>query len=370
MGDGKNQKAIAKNFRYIFLNFKIMGYSFFAGPFLFSFFIAAAIGAVLILFGKKSIFSSDRTSDRHIHRHGISRFGGAALILAFVVTIFLDKRLVMTLPLAGVLAASGAILVFGIIDDIKQLSWKTQLFFQIAVVSFVYFLGVRLDYLSNPFGGIFVLDSSIGYLVGFIIAIVWVVLLINSMNWVDGVDGISAGIAFISGVTIFLLSLRPEVNQPPIGIIAAAFLGGLAAFFLLNFNPAKILAGTSGSMFMGFILAVLAIFSGAKIATTLLVLTIPVIDALWVIGERLKAKKSIFSADSRHLHHKLLKLGWSQKKICILYCAITTLIAFISLNTKDFSKAVVFFLFCVFMLGILFAVSKKADKLEKIQTNA
>lgn len=346
-----------------------MDYNFFLNPFLISFFIAAVLGIGLILLNKKKTFGSEeRISDRHIHQRGVSRFGGIALVLAFILVVLLDKRLVVTTPLVGVLIATGAILIFGIVDDIKQLSWKIQLFFQVSIISFVYFLGVRLQYLTNPFGGVFMLDNFLGLLAGFVIAVIWIILLINSMNWIDGVDGVSAGIAFITGVAIFVLSLRPEVNQPPIGIIAAAFLGGIAAFFLFNFNPAKILAGTSGSMFIGFILAVLAIFSGAKIATTLLVLTIPVIDALWVIGERIRSKTSIFSADKRHLHYKLLKLGWSQKSICIFYCGITALIAIISLNTRAVGKIVAFLLLCILMVGILFMVSKKINEVEK--TNA
>ncbi|HPN54869.1 MAG TPA: MraY family glycosyltransferase [Candidatus Moranbacteria bacterium] len=329
-------------------------------PFLTSFFVAAIIGAALILFAKKNNLNSERKVDRHIHAKNISRFGGVALILAFVLTIFLDKRIIIDIPLASVLVASIVILIFGVIDDVKQLSWQKQLFFQIIIISFIYFLGVRLHFISNPFGGIFLLDNPFGYFIGFLVAVSWIVLLINSMNWLDGADGISAGISFITGVTILILSLRPEVNQPPIGIMAAAFLGGLLAFFILNFNPAKIMAGTSGSVFMGFILAVLAIFSGAKIATTLLVLTIPVLDALWVIGERIRAGQSIFLADKRHLHHKLLKLGWSQKKICIFYCGITALIAIISLNTRDESKLAAFLLLCFFMLIILYTVSQKA----------
>lgn len=329
-------------------------------PFLTSFFVAAIIGTALIFWAGKKDFSFKRAGERHIHAKNISRLGGVALISAFILTIFLDKRIVIDAPLAAVLAASGAILVFGVIDDLRQLSWKIQLFFQIIIISFVCFLGVRLHFISNPLGGIFLLDDSLGYFIGFLIAIVWVVLLMNAMNWVDGVDGISAGITFITGITILILSLRPEVNQPPIAIMASAFLGGMLAFFLFNYNPAKILAGTSGSMFMGFILAVLAIFSGAKIATTLLVLTIPVLDALWVIGERIKAKKSIFLADKNHLHHKLLGLGWSQKKICLFYCGITALIAIISLNTRDGSKLVAFLLLGFFMLIMLYVVSQKA----------
>jgi UDP-GlcNAc:undecaprenyl-phosphate GlcNAc-1-phosphate transferase len=226
----------------------------------------------------------------------------------------------------------------------------------------VYIKGVRLDYISNPFGGIFLFHNYGGFIVGIIVVVIWTVLLINSMNWIDGIDGISSGISLIGGATIFFLSLRPEVNQPPIGIISTVFMGGLLAFLLFNFHPAKIIAGTSGSMFMGFVLAVLAIFSGEKIATTLLVLAVPIVDALWVIGERFQSKKSIFSADRRHLHYRLLELGWSPKKICIFYYAITAFIAVLALNTRAAGKTITFVLFGVIMLGMLIWIRNKVSQ--------
>ena len=125
---------------------------------------------------------------------------------------------------------------------------------------------------------------------------------------------------------------------------------------------AQFLAGTSGSMFMGFILAILAIFAGAKIATTLLVMAVPIIDAFWVIGERIRSKSSIFSADKRHLHYKLMELGWSQKKICIFYYAITTFIAILALNTGAIGKMATFILFGAVMLAMLFFIRNKVSK--------
>lgn len=339
-----------------------MGYDFFLMPFFVSFAIAAVLLAVFIWLNKKWTFCETRKSARHIHHLGISRFGGIALVVAFIATILLDGRLVIAPELFAVLVALLAILIFGVLDDIKQLSWKIQLFFQMAVVSFVYMAGVRLDYISNPFGGIFLFHDYGGFIIGFIIVVAWAVLLMNSMNWIDGIDGISSGISLIGGATIFLLSLRPEVNQPPIGIISAAFMGGLLAFLLFNFHPAKILAGTSGSMFMGFVLAVLAIFAGAKIATTLLVLAVPIIDALWVIGERFQSKKLIFSADRRHLHYRLLELGWSPKKICIFYYAITALIAVLALNTRAVGKTITFVLFGIVMLTMLVLIRNKVSQ--------
>jgi len=336
-----------------------MIYKLFLMPFIVSFSISTVLLVLFILLNRKKTFDDGRMSDRHIHNHSISRFGGAAIIISFIVTLLFNNALVITVSLAGILIASGAILIFGIIDDIKQLSWKLQLLFQASVVLFVYLIGVRLQYISNPLGGIFLFNDYFSCSIGLIVVLVWTLFLMNSMNWIDGVDGVSSGITFIGGVVIFILSLRPEVNQPPISIIAAALIGCTLALVFFNFHPAKILAGTSGSMFMGFVLAILAIFAGAKIATTLLVLAIPIIDALWVITERIRSKSSIFLADRRHLHYRLLELGWSQRKICIFYYFITVFIAILALNTRAVGKTITLVLFGIIMLGMLVWIKNK-----------
>lgn len=336
-----------------------MNYSLFLLPMLLSFVVAVLILIALIFWSKKEKLTDCRDSSRHLHCKGISRFGGAALIVSFISIVLLDKNLVIDAPLLGLLLASLIILFFGIFDDLKQLSWKKQLFFQIALVFLVYAMGARLHFVSNPFGGIFLFVGLMGSFLAAAISIVWVVFLTNAINWVDGIDGAAGGITFIGVLTIFFLSLRPEVNQPPITIIAAILLGSLAAFLLLNFHPAKIIAGTSGSIFMGFSLAVLAIFSGAKIATTLLVLTVPIIDALWVVVERWRAGVSIFSPDTRHLHFRLLEMGWSVKKICFFYYAVTGVVAFIALNTHALGKLIAFVVLGFMIFGMLFNIGKK-----------
>jgi UDP-GlcNAc:undecaprenyl-phosphate GlcNAc-1-phosphate transferase len=190
------------------------------------------------------------------------------------------------------------------------------------------------------------------------------VLLINATNWLDGIDGLSGGVSIISASTILVLSLRSEVNQPPIAIICSIFIGAVLGFLIFNFNPAKIMAGTSGSMFMGFMLAVMAIFAGTKIATALLVMAIPVIDSVWVITERIRKKRSIFRPDKAHLHFKLLDLGWSQKKICFYYYVITVIIAAIALNTRVIGKSITLFLAVLFMTSVSFIINKKLRQTE------
>ncbi|EKD58797.1 MAG: undecaprenyl-phosphate alpha-N-acetylglucosaminyltransferase [uncultured bacterium] len=337
-----------------------MEYVFFLQPLILSFSIASLLLAGIVVITRRLKIIDKRISARHVHHFGISRFGGIALIASFFLATLFDDRLVLTGEFQGILLACLAILLFGVMDDVFELGWKWQLLFQISVAVFVYFMGIKLEYISNPFGGIYMFDSGFPYLLGFSFSVLWIVFLMNAVNWVDGVDGVSGGITLIAAGTIFMLSLKPEVNQPPMGIIAAALVGALVAFLIYNFYPAKIMAGTSGSMFLGFILAVLAIFAGAKIATTLMVLAVPVVDALWVIGERLHLKKSIFSADRRHLHFKLLKLGWSVRKICMFYYALTLLIAILALNMRALGKVATMTIVAGMLISVMAVLAKRS----------
>lgn len=205
----------------------------------------------------------------------------------------------------------------------------------------VFVLGIRVYCITNPFtGGMVHLEQGIGIIVSIALVIFWVVLITNVMNWLDGIDGLSGGLTLIASLTIFFLSLRPEVNQPPVAIIAAIFAGSVLGFLVFNFNPSRVMAGTAGSMFMGFGLAVISIFSGTKVATALLVLSVPIIDCFWVIIERIRGGQSIFKADKNHLHYRLMELGWSQRKINAVFFAITILIAIVALNTRALGKGI------------------------------
>ncbi|MCX6765587.1 MAG: MraY family glycosyltransferase [Candidatus Moranbacteria bacterium] len=337
-----------------------MNISLYLSPFITSFLASVVlIAATIWLCGKFNGLISKRKSSRHVSGKRISRLGGVAIILSFSLAIFLDPNLFISQSLWGILIACGLILVVGLWDDFRELDWKTQLFFQVAVAVFVFIMGVRVEYITNPFGGVLFLNLGKYLLPSLFFVIGWLVLLMNSANWLDGVDGLSGGISLIGSLTIFFLSLKPEVNQPPVGIIAAALAGALAGFLLFNFHPAKILAGTAGSMFMGFILAVLAVFAGTKIATALLIMTIPIIDALWVIGERLRAGTSIFRPDQRHLHFKLVELGWSQRKITLFFYGVISAIALVALNTRAIGKMITIILVLLITVAVLIFVNRK-----------
>ncbi len=339
----------------------------FISPFLLSF--CLSIFFVWLIYPQaEKIFWQGREESRHLIKGAKAyRIGGIAMIVAFILTLVLDQNLFLSWEIKGLFLALVLILIVGIKDDLKEVSWKVHLIFQIFLVGLIFLWGIRIEYITNPIAaGIINFSGNGGFLISFLLVLIWILVLMNALNWLDGLDGLSGGTALISSLTIFFLSLKPEVNQPPVAILAIAFSGAVLGFLIFNFYPAKILAGTSGSLFFGFTLAILAILSGTKIATSILVLFLPLMDFLWVIGERIREGKSIFKPDQRHLHFRLLELGWSPIKINIFFFSATFIFSVIALNTRILGKSITMlmaaFLGMIFLVFIKRKINKLASK--------
>jgi UDP-GlcNAc:undecaprenyl-phosphate GlcNAc-1-phosphate transferase len=158
------------------------------------------------------------------------------------------------------------------------------------------------------------------YAVGF--TVLWIAGMINSINFIDGLDGLSSGIGLIAAVTLGVISLTPQVGQPLVAVLCFALAGSLLGFLRWNFHPASIFVGTSGVMFIGYTLALLSILGTAKVAVAMLVLGVPIIDAFWIIVRRLVQGRSPFSPDRGHLHHRLLDIGLSHRQTVLLIYGI------------------------------------------------
>lgn len=320
-------------------------------PFLTAFTLTAGL---ILLFLLTPLFRRAvwRSQERHGYKKNISRLGGVAMLIAFIFAVFFDPHLVLTREFYGLLFGGMLIFIFGLWDDVSELGWKIQVFFQVALTGLIFIFGMRITSLTNPFGGVWIFPYSDFVVPGFAILFVWVFLVMNAMNWLDGVDGLCGGVSLITLLAIFFLSLKPEVFQPPIAILSVIGAGAVAGFLLFNVYPARILAGTVGSMFLGFLVATLAVIAGTKIATALLVLSFPIADAFFVIWQRLREKAPVFQADKRHLHYKLMELGWSERRIAWSFSSVTALIALIALNTRSLGKFVALLL----VLGVLFSL--------------
>ncbi len=329
-------------------------------PFLSAFISTTVLAAFFFWLGKK-IHWKKRTVARHINKGKAIRIGGIAMILAFNLVLLLDKNLIIEKSLMVLMIATGAILILGFWDDLRELSWQKQLFFQIIIALGVAFYGVRIYYFSNPLGEGLI---HLSLIVSLLLSAFWILVVMNALNWLDGIDGLSGGVTLIGSLTIFFLSLKPEVYQPPMAIISLVLAGAVLGFLVFNFYPAKIIAGTTGALFMGFLLATLAIFAGTKIATAILILALPLIDFVWVIGERMRNKKSIFKPDQRHLHHKLLEMGWSQKKIVGYFYGVTILIAIVALNTRAMGK-ILTIVFCAFIVVVFLSWINRKIKIAR-----
>lgn len=320
-------------------------------PFLIAF---ALTTGLILLFLLTPLFKRAmwRSGERHRHKKTVSRLGGIAMLIAFAFAFFFDAHLVITKEFYGLLLGTFFILIFGLWDDLDELGWKMQVFFQVALTALVFIFGMRIATLPSPFGGVWVFPYSDFVFPGFLLLFAWIALVMNAMNWLDGVDGVCGGIALITLATIFFLSLKPEVYQPPIAIIAAIGVGVALGFLFFNMYPARILAGTTGSMFLGFLIAVIAIIAGTKIATALLVLSLPIADAMFVIWRRVRDGVPIVQPDRRHLHYRLLELGWSERHIAWFFFGVTVVVALIALHTQALGKFVALLL----TLGVMFAL--------------
>lgn len=293
-----------------------------------------------------------RVETRHGHKKTISRLGGVAMLCAFSFAVFFDPHLVLTREFYGLLFGGALIFIFGLWDDLSELGWKIQVFFQVALTVLIFIFGIQITSFPNPFGEAWFLSENTFVITSFLLLLAWVLLVMNAMNWLDGLDGLCGGVSLITFVTIFFLSLKPEVYQPPMAILSVIGIGVVLGFLFFNVYPARILAGTVGSMFLGFLVATLAVIAGTKIATAFLVLSLPILDACFVLWQRLREGDSLFRPDKRHLHYRLLALGWSERQIAAFFYSITAVIAVIALNTQAMGKLVALFL----VLGIIFSL--------------
>ena len=296
-------------------------------PFVYSFLLSV----IAIFFLTKAKLSSKRKLSFR------NRLGGVVVIVVFVLIALLDRNLVITRPIAGILIGGLMILLFGLWDDLKNLDWKLHLLFQIIVAVVAISLGVRSEFVTNPFGGIIFLANPIVY---FLFFTIYFLIFLNSLNWLDGTDGLAGGVTIASLGAVFFLSFKPEVNQPAVAILCAIAGGSILGFLVFNFNPSKIIAGTSGAWFFGFVLASISIFAGAKIATVMMAVLIPILDLARVIWERWRSNQSIFQKDRRHLHYLLLDKGISQRKIFFIYFLASSLIGILALNLNAPGKLV------------------------------
>ena len=263
---------------------------------------------------------------RKIHARPIPLLGGVGIFFALALIAFayyilaptswpaiIDKQ-ISVVQLTGIFLGAGWLVLGGILDDKYNLRAHRQIIWPLLAVITVSLSGIGITKITHPFGGII----DLAPLTSVTLTSLWLLGIIYTTKLLDGVDGLVTGITSIGAVIIAILSLLFFVNIPT-AILATMIAGVYAGFLIFNFHPAQIFLGEAGSTLAGFLLGVLAIISGAKVATTVLVLGVPLFDMVWVITRRVFwEKKSMFSADRKHLHFRLLDMGLSQRAVVLI----------------------------------------------------
>lgn len=267
----------------------------------------------------------------------IPRVGVILIILFTFLSYFLlpSASLFWGLCIAAILVA-----LVGSLDEYLPLSPLAQLGLQIFIITILILFGWHINYVTNPIG-----NSSILYLAAwsFPITLLWMLLIVNAINWIDGMDGLAGGISLSAFAVLALISLLPATQDRTTFTLSLAGLGILGGFFLWNAPPAKAYLGTSGSWFVGLFLALTAMIGGGKIATTLLVLAIPVLDLGLVILARVVQGKAPWKKDTRfHIHHRLLTAGFSPRAVTAMLVLATFFLGLAAAVLQTHTKLLLF----------------------------
>jgi len=344
--------------------------------------IAAAISLLLTpvvrgLVGSRGIV--DTPGPRRVNTSPIPRGGGLAVAAAFLAVataaLVFGEQLGPAFgntPFSGpqliaLLGGGAAAAIIGALDDALDLRARWQLGGQVALALAAVGLGIGVASIANPFGsGVIELEGA--FAAGF--TVLWIVGMINSINFIDGLDGLSSGIALVAAVTLGLISLTTSVGQPVVALLCFALAGALLGFLRWNAHPASVFTGTSGVMFVGYTLAVLAILGAAKVVVALLVLGVPIIDTFWVIVRRLAAGRSPFTPDRRHLHHRLLDLGLSHRQTVLVIVAICAGLGVIALVASAAAQVYTFLGVLVGTGFVLFLVTRGGIAAEALEAGS
>jgi len=286
--------------------------------------------------------------DRFIHQHPTARLGGLAMYLGFGLAAALFSTEPTTL---GLLLSAAIITTLMVFDDIGGVRPLFKLGFQIAasLLAIVGF-GISIRFIGLP-GGVITLAP----LVSVVLTLLWFVSLQNTINFLDGVDGLAAGVVAIVAATLLLAAINR--NETGIVILAGALIGACIGFLFFNWHPARIFMGDSGSNFLGFTLAALSVLSVAKgtVVLALIVpaaaLAIPILDTGWAIVRRRRRGRSIATPDTEHLHHRLLDFGLSPRETALVFYFGTAIFAAVGLTIYGHRK-VLLVAILLLLLGI------------------
>jgi UDP-GlcNAc:undecaprenyl-phosphate GlcNAc-1-phosphate transferase len=294
--------------------------------FLVSFVLATIVSAVLTPFVRSLAMKVGAVSNpggRNVNERSIPRLGGIAIIVAAFTPIagmfFAQSTIASEMradwpKLLGLGIGGVAMCAVGILDDTRRVRALYKLYAQVAVAVVAYACGFRIDAIALPFLG----DIQMG-IFGLPVTTLWIVGIVNAINLIDGLDGLAGGVVFFAALTNFIVAY--VTGTALVCVVMASTLGAVLGFLFFNFNPARIFMGDSGSYFLGFVLAAMSLAGSSQKASTavsllvpVLALGLPIVDTLFSMARRVLEKRSIFSPDRGHIHHRLLEMGFTHRR--------------------------------------------------------
>jgi len=315
-----------------------------------------------------------RPHPAHVHTKIIPRAGGLPVFLGITLSmLFFTGISPVNL---GIILALGILLVVGLLDDaLIEFNPVVRLLLQFLPAIIAVISGIGIDYITNPVGGILQLNA-IRFNLGIFefnvladaFAIFWIVWMMNMVNWSKGVDGQMPSITLVAFLTIGFVSLnflnQGDQNQLLPTLLSFICAGASLGFLIFNWYPAKIFPGFSGSTILGFMIAVLSIFSSAKLAIALLVLLVPAVDFFYTFFRRIMEKKSPLKGDQKHLHHLLLERGFSHSQISLLYAISCAILGLLAANLESQGKIFTIILAGVVVFGAILGLHLLSNKEE------
>lgn len=349
-----------------------------------AFVTAALISFMLTPFAKKLAHKVGAIDvpkdDRRVHKTPIPRMGGLAIYLATVATMLIyvvNGHIPLDKSMVCVFIGATVIVISGMIDDVKPMSAKVKLVAQIMAALVLVAGGVKIEFFTNPFVSGYNV-TSLG-IFSIPITVIWIVGITNTLNLIDGLDGLAAGVGAIASLSLFFVATN-FVGVSPVYLVVmfmAVILSGAAVGFLpYNFNPAKIFMGDTGSLFLGYMFAVMSVKGVMKGFTTIsfvlpiVILGLPIFDTAFAIVRRKLNGQPIMQADKGHVHHRFLRIGYTQKQTVLtmyLICCALGVIAFILsvTNADNMTRNIGYILGVVALLTVQIMYSNRKKRIEK-----
>jgi UDP-GlcNAc:undecaprenyl-phosphate GlcNAc-1-phosphate transferase len=345
------------------------------GSTLLAFALAAAATPIVGLAARR-LGMLDMPGGRRVHPRPIPRPGGLAIALAFGSAIFafwIVDRLAghpflipeevrssrFTLTAIAALLGVGV----GLIDDMLELRARWQFLGLLIVAAVIVFAGIHIDFVNDPLSDRLI---ELAFPVAVAFTMFWIIGMNVALNFIDGLDGLAAGVAAIAALTLGGLALLPQVSEPFVAWMAFTLAGAVAGFLLFNFHPAKLFLGTTGVAFLGTMLAVLSIFGTAKVAAALLVLGVPIIDTFYVLVRRMVSGQPPFAPDRGHFHHRLLDVGLTHQQAVLLIYLLTAGLGSLAFMTTGRAQLVTFVGLAVLFGVAVMALAQRSSKAEEL----